>query len=91
MPESIVDFVVTSHAASEMRRRGIDQEIVRRVLAAPEQRQAARPGREVLQSQVEMAVKWYLVRVFADVDRRPAEVVTVYRTSKIQKYWSAGA
>jgi len=27
------------------------------------------------------------VRVFVDVDRRPAEVVTAYRTSKIGKYW----
>jgi hypothetical protein len=29
----------------------------------------------------------YLVRVFVDIDRDPAEVVTVYRTSKIGKYW----
>ena len=31
--------------------------------------------------------KEYLVRVFVDIDRDPAEVVTVYRTSKIDKYW----
>lgn len=29
------------------------------------------------------------MRVFVDVDREPAEVVTVYRTSKIAKYWRA--
>jgi len=28
----------------------------------------------------------YLMRVFVDIDRDPAEVVTVYRTSKIGKY-----
>ena len=28
-----------------------------------------------------------VVRVFADVDREPARVVTTYRTSKISKYW----
>jgi hypothetical protein len=28
----------------------------------------------------------YLMRVFVDVDRKPAEVVTAYRTSKIEKY-----
>jgi hypothetical protein len=28
-----------------------------------------------------------LLRVFVDVDRDPPEVVTVYRTSKIEKYW----
>lgn len=32
--------------------------------------------------------KYYLVRVFVDVDRDPAEIVTVYRTSRIEKYWS---
>jgi len=30
--------------------------------------------------------KIYLVRVFVDVDRKPANVVTVYRTSNIAKY-----
>jgi hypothetical protein len=29
----------------------------------------------------------YLIRVLVDVDRRPAEVVTVYRTGRIEKYW----
>jgi hypothetical protein len=29
----------------------------------------------------------YLVRVFVDLDRRPPEVVTAYRTSRIGKYW----
>ena len=31
----------------------------------------------------------YLVRVIVDVDRDMPEVVTVYRTSKIEKYWGA--
>jgi len=28
----------------------------------------------------------YLLRVFVDIDRTPATVVTAYRTSKIDKY-----
>jgi len=28
-----------------------------------------------------------LLRIFVDVERRPAEVVTAYRTSKVVKYW----
>jgi hypothetical protein len=31
----------------------------------------------------------YLARVIVDIDRRPAEVVTVYRTSKVARYWRA--
>jgi len=41
----------------------------------------------VLQSPVVLREKAYVVRVFLDVDREPAEVVTVYRTGKVEKYW----
>jgi hypothetical protein len=90
MADPITEFVVTAHAALEMRRRGIDDASLRRVLAAPEQREAVRPGRDVLQSRIELEGRDYLARVFVDVDRNPAEVVTAYRTSKIAKYWRKG-
>jgi len=40
-----------------------------------------------LQSRINVAGRIYLVRVFVDVCRNPAEVVTVYLTSKLAKYW----
>jgi len=70
-----------------MERRGIHETILRAVLAAPEQRHTVRPGRDVLQSRIATGDKTYLVRVFVDVERKPAEVVSVYRTSKVAKYW----
>jgi hypothetical protein len=73
--------VITDHAAIEIRRRRIDESIVRTILAAPEQRRPVRRGRDVLQSQVRLGGKIYLARVFVDVDRDPAEVVTVYLTT----------
>jgi hypothetical protein len=74
-----------------MRRRGIGVELVAQVVTAPDQRHPGRPGREVFQRRLPFGdpVGEYLVRVFVDVDRTPAEVVTVYRTSKINKYWRA--
>jgi hypothetical protein len=45
----------------------------------------------VLQSRIEVDKRTYLVPVFVDVDRRPAEVVTAYRASKIEKYWRSEA
>jgi hypothetical protein len=87
MPEPIGSFVLTSHAMMELSRRGLEESIIRQVLAAPGQRLEVRPGRAVLQSQIEMSGRNYLVRVFVDIDRNPAEVVTAYRTSKIEKYW----
>jgi hypothetical protein len=89
MAEPIDSYLVTSHAALEIRRRRIEEGVVRRVLAAPEQRHPVRPGRDVLQSRIALDGKTYLLRVFVDIDRHPAEVVTVYRTSRIAKYWRA--
>lgn len=36
---------------------------------------------------LERPERTYLVRIVVDVDRKPAEVVTVYRTTKMAKYW----
>ena len=85
--EPIREYVITEHAAFEMKRRGIDEAMLRSVLAAPGQRDSVRPGRDVLQTRVTIEDKEFVVRVFVDVDRTPANVVTVYRTTKIRKYW----
>ena len=70
-----------------MQRRGITHEVVQRVVTSPEQRLPVRGGRVVLHSRLEIGSpsKMYLVRVVADIDRRPARVVTVYRTTKVDK------
>lgn len=39
------------------------------------------------QSKSDINQKEYLVRVMVNETLRPARVVTVYRTSKIRKYW----
>jgi hypothetical protein len=89
--QGLADFIVTDHAASEMTRRQILLDEVRSVALSPEQRIEVRPGRIVLQSRIEPLSegRQYLLRVIVDVDRQPAEIVTAYRTSKINKYWSA--
>jgi uncharacterized protein DUF4258 len=84
---SIGKYRITNHAAFEMARRDISESIVQRVLTTPEQRRAVRQGRDVLQSRIAFGSETYLVRVFVDTNRQPAEVVTVYRTSNITKYW----
>jgi hypothetical protein len=72
-----------------MVRRGISQEDVRTILERPEQTEMAQEGRAVYQAIREIGEppKAYLLRVFIDIDRKPPHVVTVYRTSKIEKYW----
>jgi len=86
--ESVVDYVLTEHLVEKLALRNIDESLVHRVLRMPDQRFPFRAGRDVLQSKVVIHGKAYLLRVFVDIDRYPAEVVTVYQTSNIWKYWS---
>ena len=85
--EPITNYIVTDHAAIELARRDLSGETIDGVLKRPEQQLEVRPGRVVLQSRVQESGSEYLVRVFVDIDRNPAEVVTAYRTSKVLKYW----
>jgi len=82
-------FVVTTHAAAEMARRGLAADTTLAVLEAPEQTVPVRTGRVVYQSRVAFPPDGhtYLVRVIVDTRQETLEVVTAYRTSKLAKYW----
>ncbi len=70
-----------------MQRRGIPLAVVESVLADPAQKVPEHGGVVCYQSKVEINRKPYLVRVMVNEKLLPAKVVTVYRTSKINKYW----
>lgn len=86
-PKPILDYVITPHCSFEMGRRLILEDVVRSILRNPEQRLSVGVGRIVLQSRITIENKLYLIRVFVDTDRHPAQVVTAYLTTKISKYW----
>ncbi len=83
-------IALSRHASEQAARRGLSEEIVLAVARAPNQRIVVRPGRELRQSRVAMPADGssYLVRVVVDLGPTDETVVTVYRTSKIEKYWS---
>ena len=85
----IARYRLTDHAREERARRQISEQDVVEVLTAPEQTEIVRKGREVFQSRRQSGEppRTYLLRVFVDVDCDPPAVVTVYRTSKVAKYW----
>lgn len=85
----ITQYRITDHARFEMGRRGITESELASVLSAPEQAEMVRLGRVVLQSRTQFgeSPQIYILRIFVDIDRQPAEVVTAYRTSRIEKYW----
>ena len=70
-----------------MVRRGIPRELVEKTLAEPQQVVIAYGGREAYQSQLDFGGKTYLLRVIVSEEGDSITVVTVYRTSRISKYW----
>ena len=87
--QPLKSWKIKDHALFQMGRRDIKREMVDSVLRNPEQAKEIKTGRVVYQRRFRLGdpPKTYLLRVFADVDRSPAEVVTVYKTSRMEKYW----
>ncbi|MBS3936044.1 MAG: DUF4258 domain-containing protein [Sulfuritalea sp.] len=83
-----MDFVLTDHARLEALRRQIPLEWIEATLTQPEQIVVGTNGRKVFQSRVITEGRTYLVRLIVEDRHQPPVVVTVYRTSKIEKYWS---
>jgi hypothetical protein len=81
-----MDYRITDHAQQEMDRRSISRTELDAVMQAPQQVVPGFGGRTVYQS---IMSDGYLLRVIADQENVPV-VVTLYRTSKIAKYWRTG-
>ena len=84
----IDSFILTEHALAEMTKRNIPLETVTEVLRGPEQIVEERWGRNCYQSRIVFPNGGtYLVRIIVDFSDIPPTVRTVYRTSKVMKYW----
>ena len=87
-----MDYRLSRHAEWEMTRRGIPLALVQAVMDHPEQRLAdeSRARRWIHQSRFRFEDgKMYLLRVVVAEDEQPPVIITVYRTSKIEKYSTA--
>ncbi len=80
-------FRLSHHAQVEAERRSIPLAVIESVLANPQQVVPEAPGMKAYQSKHRFGGRMFLVRVIADESVDPPTVVTVYRTSKIDKYW----
>jgi hypothetical protein len=83
-----VKYLLSRHAEEEMVRRQIPPEWLASVLENPQQRLPQSGGKQILQSRLAAGNgRMYLLRAVVAIDKEPPAVVTVYRTSKIEKYW----
>jgi hypothetical protein len=83
-----LNFKLSRHVGEEMERRSIPLSLLESVLESPQQVVSERGGKKAYQSQLEFGDgKIFLLRAIVDQTVNPPIVVTVYRTSKITKYW----
>jgi hypothetical protein len=84
-----VRFTLSRHAQAEIERRAIPVHLLQSTLQQPQQVVPERGGKGAYQSQLDFGGgRRFLLRAIVDDRVDPAVVVTVYRTSKIDKYWS---
>jgi hypothetical protein len=70
-----------------MEKRKIDRLEVDGVLESPMQKVPEQDEIICCQSKIKIGEKQYLLRVMVNETKDPFLVVTVYKTSKISKYW----
>ena len=81
-----MDFIFSQHDLDQMEARGISKETVENILANPDQILTLE-DLTVFQQVVSKEKPLFLIRVFVNIRKNPNLVVTVYRTSKISKYY----
>lgn len=71
-----------------MMRRSIPRDLLDQAIETPQEIVPGPGGRKVYQSQLDFGKgRIFLLRVIVDDRTEPPTVATVYRTSKIDKYW----
>ena len=80
---------ISNHARAQMSDRGIAEEMVMGIIASPQQTVTQGEEKMIYQSvkYFEEDDRNFLVRVFVNIIKQPNLVITVYRTTKIAKYW----
>ena len=78
----------SKHAEDEIIRRGIPESVVDDILQNPEQVIEMNNDTKIYQSRIDLGKgKIYLIRAIINDSIDPGVVITVYKTSKIEKYW----
>jgi len=84
-----MDFVFSRHAKEQMSRRGINYDAVMQVISYPDQTivDIDDPKLIIYQSLINEDNQIFLLRVFVNKDKQPNVIVTLYKTTKISKYY----
>jgi hypothetical protein len=83
------DFIFSKHAEEQMLRRGISHKIVMAVMSQPEETLVDDTTIMIFQSLIKEENRWFLLRIFVNESKTPHEIITLYKTSKIKKYYES--
>jgi hypothetical protein len=83
-------IIITDHALFEAVRRGIAEESIISVINNPQQKLPSKKGRVILQNKYfdKATNKEMLLKVIGTETAEGFTVITVYKTSRISKYWT---
>jgi len=70
-----------------MKERQVSEDLVKEVLSRPDQVVDSYGGRKVAQSVVERLGKRFLIRIIYEEKEWELKAITVYLTTKVEKYW----
>jgi hypothetical protein len=84
-----MQIIFSDHAVFEMKRRQIDRKEVEHTIKHPGQTIAGKKNRTIVQGMYHDRKynKQMLIRIIGEELDDMFHVITVYRTSKIEKYW----
>jgi len=87
-----MEVILSGHAVFEAKRRDIDEGLIRSMVIKPQQKISSKRGRVIVQGiyQDQIEDKETLLRIIGKETIDKFEVITVYKTSKIKKYWIEG-
>ncbi|OAV69378.1 hypothetical protein Barb6_01936 [Bacteroidales bacterium Barb6] len=81
-------FIFSKHAEEQMLRRGLDKDQVLTVIQNPDEIIADDSEEVVIfQSVIKENEQLFLLRVFINRSKQPKRIVTLYKTTKIKKYY----
>lgn len=82
-----MEFIISKHCKEQLQLRNIPEDLISQILHAPMQITKEDECTMVYQSIISAEnEKKYLYRIFVNICKQPNLVITVYRTSKIDKY-----
>lgn len=87
-----MELIISDHALFEARRRHIDLELAISIIKDPQQKIPSRKDRTVFQSRYydNIENREMLLRAIVEQAGDTIKVISIYKTSKIDKYWIKG-